>query len=103
MTKAIVVIAVAALVPFLTGVSSCGETAKHENEVSSAKWAQVQVGMSREEIRSILGEPDDVQTFDPKDPFAAGIVRTETWYYGSGYQVAFDQVGRVDIMRASPR
>ena len=99
MTKAVVVVAVAALLPFLLGVSSCGETEKGESEPSSAKWAQVQVGMSRQDVVSILGEPDDVQTFDPKDPFAGRTVRTEQWYYGSSHEVAFDHTGRVDSKR----
>jgi outer membrane protein assembly factor BamE (lipoprotein component of BamABCDE complex) len=64
--------------------------------MSESDWAKVQIGMSMEEVRSVLGEPDDVQTFDMKDPFTGETEHTETWYYGFSYQISFDKDGAVD-------
>jgi outer membrane protein assembly factor BamE (lipoprotein component of BamABCDE complex) len=79
-------VAALALAPVVMGQSSCEQTAQHENSPATAQnWAQVQVGMSETDVRSIMGEPDSTQHFEN-----AGLPSEDCWYYGFSYQACFD-------------
>lgn len=51
-----------------------------------AAWRSLQKGMSRSQVRSILGEPKDIDMFSS----------FEVWHYAKSAMVNFDRSGTVD-------
>jgi hypothetical protein len=64
----------------------------------AAAMAQVQRGMSKEEILRILGKPDDVRPRMESDPsITADPVVAEAWCYGTGGPGTFPTLGNVEF------
>jgi outer membrane protein assembly factor BamE (lipoprotein component of BamABCDE complex) len=77
------------------GAESCEESVENLEDVSGendsqyrAKVRQVKLGMSRPEVRTIMGPPRSKQTM--RSEFG----RSDYWYYGT-WQITFDH-GKVD-------
>jgi len=67
------------------GLFNVGKTVNHDQNTSdrvSSVWSQVQVGMSEDEVRSILGTPDDETHFTTSN-FNGGTDKDDTWMYGT--------------------
>ncbi len=60
-----------------------------ESGKSQGKWRNLRKGLSKSQVKGILGSPSRIQS----------SVIFETWYYGSGFNggtVDFDNSGRVN-------
>jgi outer membrane protein assembly factor BamE (lipoprotein component of BamABCDE complex) len=95
--RAAVALAALAFAGASTGASSCGDASKdldkaqkdlkdisgQNNAQYRDKIKQVKIGMSKAEVRAIMGRPRDVQKFE------STYGNSESWYYGS-YQLNFE-------------
>jgi SmpA/OmlA family protein len=88
-------VAAAFLTVMVLTAPACGEGADDldAGEVTAEKWERIERGMTKDEVRSILGDADDVETSDLDEH----LRWTETWSWGytREYQISFDQDGRV--------
>jgi hypothetical protein len=95
--------AAALLAVMVLTAQSCAEERddRSSNEVTSDKWSQIELGMTKQEVRSILGEPDEARAT------VTGPAYTEQWSWGvvttrdgevleADYQISFGENGLVD-------
>ena len=60
-----------------------------------ALFARVGLGMDRDEVRRLLGPPDETMPFSLSDTVAWDYRYQDTWGYLAMYSVTFDAAGRV--------
>lgn len=88
--RALLLILAAAFGGATVGADSCEDATKDLEDISGendsqykAKMRQVQLGMSKKEVRGLLGAPHDKQVFRSESG------RDESWYYGT-WQLNFE-------------
>jgi outer membrane protein assembly factor BamE (lipoprotein component of BamABCDE complex) len=93
--KAVMLMLAAAFGVSTMGADSCQEASEDLDDVAGENDSQyrdnvrqVKLGMTRDDVRSIMGPPRDRQTMRSE------YGRTDFWYYGT-WQITFDQ-GKVD-------
>jgi hypothetical protein len=72
-------------VAVIGGIASVGSSVNHDQNTSnrvSQVWSQVHVGQSENQVRSLLGKPDDSQHSESSD-FEGGTDRYDSWMYGT--------------------
>jgi hypothetical protein len=72
-------------ITIIAGLASIGNKANHDQATSNRVaqvWSQVHVGQSMNEVRSILGKPDD-STHSESSDFEGGVTRSDSWMYGT--------------------
>jgi hypothetical protein len=73
-----------------------GQTIRQSREEFAAAFARIKEGMPAEEVRTLLGEPDDIRT--QNDPGGISLTGTrEIWGYGTDRHLGFATLGTVTI------
>jgi hypothetical protein len=73
------------------GADSCSETGSKQ---ATDNWNKVHVGMSRAEVESLLGPPDNKQEFE------SGSGKSGCIYYGLSHQICYDESRTVEAKNA---
>jgi outer membrane protein assembly factor BamE (lipoprotein component of BamABCDE complex) len=90
----IIVIAIIAVVVGLGNAAN--ESEESSEQVTPAKYAQVQNGDSQANVRSLLGDPENTDTTNVK-----GLGQSDCWYYGvlakQTTQICFNNADKVNF------
>lgn len=88
-TRTIAILATAAL------VQGCAAVLASNEPYRNALIPQVQQGMSREQVQTVLGKPDEVMAFGNTQTVSWDYRYTDTWGFMAMYSVTFGNDWRV--------
>jgi outer membrane protein assembly factor BamE (lipoprotein component of BamABCDE complex) len=79
----------------LAGCAAGGGSLARDPALTDDRLAQIRYGMSRDEIRRLVGAPDETMTFPLSGTEAWDYLYQDTWGYLASFSVTFDAEGRV--------
>jgi outer membrane protein assembly factor BamE (lipoprotein component of BamABCDE complex) len=79
----------------LAGCVAAGGSLARNPALTDDRLAQIRIGMSRDEIRGLIGTPDETMGFPLSGTEAWDYLYQDTWGYLASFSVTFDAEGRV--------
>lgn len=81
-------------VALVLALGGCAAPSPHEALRSDELFQAIRVGMQQEDVRRLLGPPDDSMPFSHSNTVAWDYRYMDTWGYFAVFSVTFDAAGR---------